>query len=136
MPAYIVERMPERYTLEVEPEVEQWLASLANDDYVRVERRGDRLADDPTQASMPFARTLGDKTWELRFNLGDNAWRVTYWLAPGRRIVLLTVFRKTRDNEAAEVARAKALQKECELRHPPAEDHTEFSRTFKEGELP
>jgi Phage derived protein Gp49-like (DUF891) len=43
---------------------------------------------------------------ELRFHLLRQQTRVTYWLAPGRRVVLLTVFRKTRSAETAEVARA------------------------------
>jgi hypothetical protein len=48
--------------------------------------------------------------------------RITYWLAPGRRIVLLTVFRKTRSAEVAEVARALQAQKICEAEHGPAHD--------------
>ncbi|KAF0836524.1 hypothetical protein FNL39_11424 [Nocardia caishijiensis] len=52
--------------------------------------------------------------------------RITYWLAPGRRIVLLTVFRKTRMRETDEVARAKALRKVCESEHGCA--HTDFDR--------
>lgn len=132
---YIVHVMVERYVVEIEPEVQQWLDALPGRQHVAVEARVDRLADDPAQARMPWARPLQDKTWELRFNLGDDSWRITYWVAPGRRVVLLTVFRKTRDNEAAEVARAKRAQKACEGTHPPADDHTVYSRTFKEGEL-
>jgi hypothetical protein len=47
---------------------------------------------------------------------------MTYWLAPGRRIILLTVFGKTRGAEAAEVARALQAQKTCEAEHGPAHD--------------
>ena len=40
-----------------------------------------------------------------------------------RRIILLTVFRKTRSAEAAEVARALQAQKTCEAaEHGPAHD--------------
>jgi len=42
----------------------------------------------------------------LRFHLLAQQARVTYWLAPGRRLILLTVFRKTRNAETTEVARA------------------------------
>lgn len=52
--------------------------------------------------------------------------RITYWLAPGRRVVLLTVFRKTRTRQAAEVERAKALRKVCEAEHDHA--RTSFDR--------
>ncbi|GAA1908605.1 hypothetical protein GCM10009716_18160 [Streptomyces sodiiphilus] len=48
---------------------------------------------------------------------------VPYWFAPGRRIVLLTVFRKTRMREAAEVERAQQAQKICEAEHGQAQ-HT------------
>jgi hypothetical protein len=67
---------------------------------------------------------------ELRFILGGTAIRVTYWLAPGRRIVLLTVFRKTRMREEAEVKRAKLAKELCEVEHGPA--HHEFTREFRE----
>ena len=42
---------------------------------------------------------------ELRFHLLREQPRVTYWLPPGR-VILLTVFRKTRGAETAELARA------------------------------
>ncbi|WP_443060711.1 DNA-binding protein [Streptomyces sp. NBC_00448] len=58
---------------------------------------------------------MGDGLRELRFGLGHdaNAIRLTYWLADNRRIVLLTVFRKTRMREDAEVARAKQASKQA-----------------------
>jgi len=59
---------------------------------------------------------------DLRFHLLAQQTRVTYWLAPGRRIILLTVFRKTRNAEVAEVARALQAQKACESDHRPAHD--------------
>lgn len=59
--------------------------------------------------------------------------RVTYWLAPGRRVILLTVFRKTRMREDAEVKRAKLAQQTCEAEHRPA--HREFVHTVERGEL-
>jgi hypothetical protein len=48
--------------------------------------------------------------------------RITSWLAPRRRIILLTVFRKTRNAEVAEVVRALQAQKTCEAEHGPAHD--------------
>jgi hypothetical protein len=53
---------------------------------------------------------------------------VTYWLAPGRRVVLLTIFRKTRRAESAEVERAVQAQKTCEAEHGRAHE------TFERGE--
>jgi hypothetical protein len=59
---------------------------------------------------------------ELRIPLHPVDVRVTYWLAPERRVVLLTVFRKTRARETAEVERAHRAQKECEAAHGHAQD--------------
>ena len=61
-----------------------------------------------------------------------NAIRLTYWLTESRRIVLLTVFRKTRMREDAEVARAKPAMKTCEAERHTA--HEEFSRDVTKGE--
>ncbi|MEU4314945.1 type II toxin-antitoxin system RelE/ParE family toxin [Nocardia sp. NPDC024068] len=71
----------------------------------------------------PWSRNLREKVRELRFHLHPREMRVTYWLAPGRRVILLTVFRKTRMRESAEVERAKLLRKVCEAEH----DHARFS---------
>jgi hypothetical protein len=62
----------------------------------------------------------------LRFHLLRQQTRVTYWLTPGRRVVLLTVFRKTCGAETAEVARALRAQMICETRHSRA--HEIFDR--------
>ena len=70
-------------------------------------------------ASIAGARALGERLYELRFELNRVAWRITYYFAgPGRRIVL-TVFRKQRQNERAEVQRARAVMARC-----VAEGHT------------
>ncbi|GAA2787272.1 DNA-binding protein [Streptomyces showdoensis] len=39
--------------------------------------------------------------------------RITYWIAPERRIILLTAFRKTRQREPAEIARAVRAWAHC-----------------------
>lgn len=51
---------------------------------------------------------------------------MTYRPAPGGRVILLTVFRKTRGAETAEVARALHAQKVCETEHGRA--HEVFDR--------
>ena len=73
-----------------------------------VEYHADRLAEAPGTFGEPYSRHLGGPVRGLRLHLGRSAWRVTYWLAPGRRIVLLTVFRKTRGREAREIERTFA----------------------------
>ncbi|NGO81305.1 type II toxin-antitoxin system RelE/ParE family toxin [Streptomyces sp. YC504] len=127
--------MAGRYEVEIEPEVEQWLAERSPRDFVRCEYYADLLADNAETLGEPRSRHLGGKVRELRFHLGSEDVRITYWLAPGRRVVLLTVFRKTRMREAAEVDRAQKMQALCESEHPPAAEHAVFSRTFKKGEL-
>ena len=86
------------------------------------------LTAQPTTLGEPYARHLGDKVRELRFTMDGNSVRITYWLAPDQRIVLLTVFRKTKQREVGEIERAQRAQKACESNHGPAEhsyDRTE-----------
>jgi hypothetical protein len=54
----------------------------------------------------PYTKELQGKLRELRFYVGSEAIRLTYWIASGRRIVLLTVFRKSRQRERHEIDRA------------------------------
>ncbi|MEY7979208.1 type II toxin-antitoxin system RelE/ParE family toxin [Streptomyces pilosus] len=115
------------WQIEIEPEVRQWLALLSDPHYDKIERAADMLAAQPTTLGEPYSRHLGGKLRELRFTVDGNAVRITYWLAPERRIVLLTVFRKTRQHEGAEVERARQAQKACEADHGPAEH--EYDRT-------
>lgn len=79
----------------------------------------DRLTERGNELRMPVSRSLGDGLFELRFDLGRVARRVTYYFASDRRIVLLTVFRKQRQNERAEVRRARQAMERC-----IAEGHT------------
>lgn len=87
--------MTERWQIEIEPEVRDWLELLPFRLCRRVEDKTDRLLDEPTTLGEPYSRHLGGKLRELRFELDGEAVRIPYWLAPGPRIVLLTVFRKT-----------------------------------------
>jgi hypothetical protein len=111
-----------RYVVELEPEVRQWLDSLSDHDYGRAEFYADLLADHAETLGEPYSRHLGGKVRELRFHLQRQQVRITYWLGPGRRVVLLTVFYKTQRSEVAEVHRALMVQKECEAQHGHAVD--------------
>ncbi|WP_406474623.1 type II toxin-antitoxin system RelE/ParE family toxin [Streptomyces sp. NBC_01615] len=115
---------PDKFTIELEPEVRAWLETLAAPDYRAVERFADRLAADGTAVPFPLASHLGDGLRELRI----GAVRVTYWLATGRRAVLLTVFRKTKMRESDEILRAQRARKRCEAEHSPAGEHDVYSR--------
>ncbi len=112
----------ERYTVELEPEVRSWLETLPEADYRAVERTADVLAEQPTTLGEPLSRHLGGPLRELRVSLRGEAIRITYWLAPGQRVVLLTVFRKQRMRETGEVERARLAQKACQGGHEPGHD--------------
>jgi phage-related protein len=111
-----------RYEIELEPEVRDWLDALPVRHYLRVMQVADELADSPETFGEPRSRHLGGPVRELRMHLEPDDWRVAYWLASGRRVVLLTVFRKTRMRESAQVARALAAQAECARTHSPGHD--------------
>jgi integrase/recombinase XerD len=78
-----------------------------------------RHADPRTTMRYDRARNILDRHPGLH---PGRVPRITYWLAPGRRIIPLTVFSKTRSAEAAEVARALQAQKTCDAEHGPALD--------------
>jgi hypothetical protein len=111
---------PTRYAIELEPEVREWLETLTLTEYVKVEAMADILAERAETLGEPYSRHLSGKVRELRFHLTRNAVRISYWPAPGARVVLLTVFRKTRQVERAEVERALLAQQVCATGH---EDH-------------
>jgi hypothetical protein len=109
------------FDIEIEPEVREWLDGLGDRDFGRVDFLVGLLAEQAETLDEPYTKHLGGKVRELRFHLLGRRTRVTYWLAPGRRVVLLTVFHKTRANETREVRRAIAAQRACEDGHPPAQ---------------
>jgi hypothetical protein len=114
-----------RYVVELEPEIREWLDTLSLKDYAKVEAMADILADQAETLGEPYSRHLSGKTRELRFHLERSAVRISYWLAPRRRVVLLTVFRKTRQIERSEVDRAVTAQEMCAVghgAHAPADD--------------
>lgn len=88
------------------------------------------LAERAADLCEPYTRHLSGKVRESRFHLLASQPRVTYWPAPGRRVILLTVFCKTRGAEVGEVARALQAQKMCEAEHGPA--HQAFDREVRE----
>lgn len=109
------------YDVEIEPEIRDWLDSLADRDFGRVDWFVALLAENAETLGEPWSRHLGDGLRELRLHLHPREVRVTYWLAPGRRIVLLTVFCKSREREIAEVERAMRARKQCEAGHGHAQ---------------
>ncbi len=100
-------------TVELEPEVDEWLFGLDDELFGRAAFHIDRLEEKGALLDEPYTRQLDGKLRELRFYLGGQPTRVSYYIAHGRRIVLLTVFAKTRQQEKREVARAKRVMARC-----------------------
>ena len=69
-------------------------------------------------------------SWSRRWWLGFGAFRmkssvavrIAYYIASGRRIILLTVFSKQHRRERAEVARAERAMRRCITEGHTAED--------------
>lgn len=113
--------------MELEPEVAAWLEELPDDQLGRVEFYIDLLADRGSQLGEPYTRQLQGKLRELRFYLGPtgDAVRITYYIASGRRIILLRVFRKQRRRERSETDRAVRAMEMCIAEGHIAEDEDE-----------
>jgi len=115
----------ELYHFELEPEVRDWLDSLSDSDFKRADEVCGMLAEKGAELGGPWSDHLEGPVWELRIRLRDVAARVTYWCTPGGTIVLLTVFRKTRQHDQRQIDRAVRAQKVCERDHrePAAETY-------------
>ena len=105
-------------TVELHDEIVDWMDSLDDDEWDRVVVIVDRLAAVGSSARMPLSKSLGDGLFELRFTLGPTTRRITYRFTKDGRVVLLTTFRKQRNNERAEVARARKAAEDCARRNP------------------
>ncbi|WP_228563261.1 type II toxin-antitoxin system RelE/ParE family toxin [Catenulispora rubra] len=108
--------------VELEPEVDEWYHKLDPQRQAQAFFHFELLEARGTSLGMPYARPLDGKFWELRFHCGDVQQRVAYWIAADRRVILLTVFRKTRSNEAAEVLRAKRAIIRCQTENHTADE--------------
>lgn len=106
-------------TVELEPEVAGWLAGLDDKRWAQAVMHLDLLEERGVHLGEPYTRCLDGKLRELRFYCGGERTRLTYWIAPERRIIMLTAFAKTRMREFAEVERARQAMKRCQ-----AEEHT------------
>ncbi|MFI5756155.1 type II toxin-antitoxin system RelE/ParE family toxin [Streptomyces sp. NPDC051569] len=98
--------------IEVEPEV-KWFLGLSQQHRGTAAFYVDLLASHGVLLGEPYTKQLAGKLRELRFHLDGEAMRITYWIGSGRRIILLTVFRKQRMRENAEVVRAVRAMRDC-----------------------
>jgi hypothetical protein len=99
--------------IEVHSEVGSWLERLSVEDFGHAALYIDLLAEQGALLGEPYTRQLRGKLRELRFHLGREQRRISYFIAPGRRIVIHRVFRKTKPRETAEINRAVAEMTSC-----------------------
>ena len=116
-------RIRRLHDVELEPEVRDWLASLSDSDFKRVDEVCGMLAEKGTELGGPWSDHLDGPVWELRI-LRDVAARITYWCTTEGTIVLLTVFGKTRQHDQRQIDRAVRAQKACEREHRGATAET------------
>jgi hypothetical protein len=90
-----------------------WLENLSTARFARAAFAIDLLAEKGPLLHEPYSWHLGGALRELRFHLDRQAVRITYWITEGRRIVLLTVFRKQRMREDNEIRRARRALERC-----------------------
>jgi phage-related protein len=83
------------------------------------------VGDDLQAAAEGFDVGGQGAVWELRIRLRDVAARIAYWCTAEGTIVLLTVFRKTRQHDQKQIDRAVRTQKACKRDHrgPAAETY-------------
>ncbi len=104
--------------VELHDEIVAWMDTLDDVEWDRTVVVIDRLATLGSSARMPLSRSLGDGLFELRFTLGPTARRITYRFTKQARIILLTTFRKQRNNERNEIARARKAANDCAEQYP------------------
>ncbi|MEU8359399.1 hypothetical protein AB0C27_25620 [Nonomuraea sp. NPDC048882] len=65
--------MKELHGFELEPEVQEWLVSLSDGDFKRVDEVAGLLAEKGTELGGPWPDHLEGPVWELRLRLRDVA---------------------------------------------------------------
>jgi hypothetical protein len=108
------------FEIDLEPEVEAWLLDLTYSHYQRVMRSVD---DYLVTGGVPDGNHVKklqdtDDLHELRVALDRTTWRISFWKPGGQVIILLTVFRKTREGvQRADVDRAVRTKRICQAEH-------------------
>ena len=117
-------RIRRLYDFELEPEVRDWLDSLSDSDFKRVDEVCGVLAAKGTELGGPWSDHLEERSGSCGSCCVMLA-RITYWCTADGTIVLLTVFRKTRQHDKRQIDRAVRAQKACERGHrgPAAETY-------------
>lgn len=107
-----------RWSVEFSDEVREWYLSLTPAGKASTDRIVERLATLGNLLRMPHSRSLDEGLYELRFTCEGVNRRITYVFDPARKAVTLTTFRKQRQNERAEILRARRAQAAYESTRP------------------
>ncbi|MGH8774289.1 MAG: type II toxin-antitoxin system RelE/ParE family toxin [Jiangellaceae bacterium] len=118
-----------RWTVEFSEEVRTWYVGLSPAGKAAADRILERLEAQGHMLRMPHSRPLEDGLYELRFTCENVARRITYVFDRGRRAVTLTTFRKQRQNERAEILRARRAQ----AAHQKAREAEQRAKQAKKG---
>ena len=104
--------MDQRWQVIIFPEVTEWVATLSPPDKKIVQRMVAMLEEKGNALRMPHSQPLGSGLFELRFDLhrGTVAQRITYFFDGA--VIALTTFRKTRQAETDQIARARRAMAE------------------------
>ncbi len=73
---------------------DEWIRKLDQSEQARIFRTIELLATYGVQLTMPYARHLRGKLWELRIAAGRKDFRVLYAAIMGRKFILLHAFSK------------------------------------------
>ena len=73
--------------VELEPEVRDWLEGLDDQRWAQAMFHLDPLEERGALLGEPYTRQLAGKLRELRFYCGGQHVRISYWIAPGRRVI-------------------------------------------------
>jgi hypothetical protein len=113
------------WRVELEPEVRDWLERLDDQRWAQAMFHLDLLEERGALLGEPYTRQLAGKLRDLRFYCGEQRVRISYWIASGRRIVMLTVFTKTKMRETAQIERAAAAMARCQREGHTADEGEE-----------
>lgn len=99
-----------RWSVEFSDEVHAWYLGLTPAGKAVTDRILERLATQGSGLRMPHSRPLDGGLYELWFTCENVNRRIMYVFDLERQAVTLTTFRKQRQNERAEVLRARRAQ--------------------------
>ena len=109
-------------TVELEPEVRDWLEALPTAQFATAAFYVDLVAERGPLLGEPYTRQLDGKLRELRFHLERRAVRVTYWIVAGAANRVVDGVREARMREEREMERARRAMARCVAREHTAEE--------------